>query len=129
VRKRTSLGAEFPQPVRKRTSLEVEVGAGALCREGLLELLGGGAHDAVVEGERTLVLHVLGDAEGLVATAHELSGDGGSAHDLQVGETRPVAGGNLLVHLGNSAVHRHVTVLPVSIVVAGTGVIAGPDAV
>jgi len=116
--------------VRKRTkSLEVEIGARAAGSEGLLERLGLGAHDAVVHGELGTVLHVLGKAHTLSTLAHHGDGHSGGAHNLNVGETRPVAGSNILVHLGDSAAHRHVTVLPVHVVVTGTGIVAHPDAV
>jgi hypothetical protein len=116
--------------VRIRTDkLEVEVGARAAGHEGLLESLGSRAHDAVVKGELDVGTHVLAQAHTLGTLEHHGRGHGSGTHDLHVGETRPVARGNILVHLGDGAVDRHVAVLPVHVVVAGTGIITHPDAV
>ena len=85
--------------MRKRTNLEVEVGAGATGNEGLLERLGHRAHDAVVQGELAILVHVLAKAEHFLAFKHQVGGHLGGTHNLDVGEAGPVAGGHVLVHL------------------------------
>ena len=58
-----------------------------------------------------------------------LCGDGSGPDDLNGARAGAVTSGHLVVKLGDSPGELDVTVLPVHVVMAGTGVVAHPDAV